>query len=350
MRYNMLGRTGLFVSEMCLGTMSFGANHGPYGGAGWLEEDEALPIFARALDAGINFIDTANVYAAGRSEEITGSALKKLSASRHNVVIATKAEHAVGTRPNDAGATRHHLMHQVKESLRRLDTDYIDLFQLHGWDPATPIEETVRALDDLVRQGHIRYVGVSNFAAWQVVRALGAADRLNASPVQSVQAYYSLAGRDIEREIVPMLVAEHLGLLVYSPLAGGYLSGKYRNGENGRRTSVPFPPVDEARGEPILTALGEIAAAHDQPMATIALAWLLRQRAVTSVILGVKSPCQLEEQLLATTVKLSQDQLNVLNDVSVLPVEYPGWMLATNNAPRENLMKIGNLSEIAPDT
>lgn len=212
MRYNQLGRTGLFVSQMCLGTMNFGTNLGKYAAAGGLEPSEAEPIFRRAFDSGINFIDTANVYSNGQSEEITGQALKTLGIARRDVVIATKCEHAVGSRPNDAGATRHHIIDQVKASLTRLGTDYIDLYQLHGWDPVTPLEETIRALDDLVRQGHIRYVGVSNWAAWQIAKALGVSERLNATRFQSLQAYYSLAARDVERELVPLLEADRVGL------------------------------------------------------------------------------------------------------------------------------------------
>ena len=251
MRYNHFGRTGLFVSQLCLGTMSFGTNLGKYAAAGGLEPEEAEPIFRRAFNAGVNFIDTANVYATGQSEEITGRALKALGVARDQVIVATKCEHAVGTGPEDAGASRHHIISQVKASLKRLGTDYIDLYQLHGWDPVTPLEETVRALEDLVRVGHVRYVDVSNWAAWQIEKALGVAERLNATPFRSVQAYYSLAARDVEREIVPMLHAEGLGLMARSPLAGGYLSGKYREvaaggglqrrarlrGDHGRRLS-----------------------------------------------------------------------------------------------------------------
>lgn len=259
------------------------------------------------------------------------------------MVIATKVEHAVGQGPNDAGATRHHIMDQVKASLTRLGTDYIDLYQLHGWDPVTPLEETVRALDDLVRQGHVRYVGVSNWAAWQIAKALGVAERLNATRFQSLQAYYSLAARDVEREIVPMLDAEGVGMLVWSPLAGGYLSGKYRDGSGGRRTAVPFPPVDEQKGEPVLAAMDGIAAAHGVPMAAIALAWLLHKRVVTSVILGAKRLDQLEDHLKAGEITLSGDDLKTLDAASALSPEYPGWMLQNSNAPRTALLETGRL-------
>ena len=343
MRYNALGKTGLFVSQMCLGTMSFGTNLGKYAAAGGIDENEAEPLFRRAFDAGINFIDTANVYATGQSEEITGRVIQRLGLPRHDVIIATKLEHAVGPGPNDAGASRHHILREVKASLTRLGTDYIDLYQLHGWDPATPVEETVRALDDLVRLGLVRYVGVSNWAAWQIVKALGVADRLHTSRFQSLQAYYSLAARDIEREAVPMLEAEGVGLMVWSPLSGGYLSGKYRGGGSGRRSRVPFPPLNEKKAEPVLAAMEGVAAKQGISMATLALAWLLHQRAVTSVILGAKRLDHLEEHLRATEVTLSADDLKTLDAASALAPEYPGWMLQTSGAARTGLLATGLL-------
>ncbi len=346
MRYNLLGKTGLFVSEMCLGTMGYGANPGPYAAAGWLEEDEAEPIFHRAFDAGINFLDTANVYANGLSEEITGRAVKKLGIARHDVVIATKFEHAMGSGPNDSGASRQHIMKEAQASLKRLGTDYIDLYQMHGWDPATPLEETIRALEDMVRQGYVRYIGISNWSAWQIVKALGVAERLNATPFHSLQAYYSLATRDLEREVVPMLEAEKLGLLIWSPLAGGYLSGKYRSGDvKGRRTAIPFPPIDEQKGEPVLAAIEQVASAHGVPMAAVALAWLLHQKVVTSVILGVKRIEQLEEHLKAGEVELSADDLKALDEASAISPEYPGWMMQMGLATRTALIQTGKLPD-----
>jgi aryl-alcohol dehydrogenase-like predicted oxidoreductase len=341
-RYNVLGNSGLFVSEMCLGTMVFGPSSGRYAGAGDVGQDDVDRIVRRAFDAGINFVDTANVYAGGQSEEIIGRSLKNLGIARDKVVIATKVEHATGSGPNDGGASRYHIVDQLKKSLQRLGTDHIDLYQLHGWDPATPVEETIRALDDLVRQGHVRYVGVSNWAAWQVTKALGVAARLNAVPFQSVQAYYALVGRELEREIVPMLQTERLGLLVYSPLAGGYLSGKYRGAtKGGRRSIIAFPPVDEVKGAPVLEAMDGIAARHGTSLVAVALAWLLQQRVVTSVILGVKRLDQLEEHLKALEVRLSEDDLETLNAASALSLEYPAWMVQTADAARTTLLKTG---------
>ncbi|MFI0471850.1 aldo/keto reductase [Halomonas sp. HMF6819] len=345
MRYNLLGRTGLFVSDMCLGTMTFGQSGGPYAAASGVMQDEAEAILRRAFDAGINFIDTANVYAGGQSEEIVGRALSSLGIARKDVVLSTKFEHGTGKGPNDGGASRQHILREVHGSLNRLDTDYIDLYQLHGFDPATPVEETLRTLDDLVRQGLVRHIGVSNWAAWQLATALGDAKRLGLERFQSYQGYYSLAGRDVEREITPLLQAEGLGLMVFSPLAGGYLTGKYRNSDEGRRATVPFPPVNEARGAPLLDVMDDIAARHGTTLAAISLAWLLHQKVVTSVILGLKRLDQLEDNLKAAEVALSEDDLAAMNAASALTPEYPSWMMASGEGPRRSLMETGRMPE-----
>lgn len=345
MRYNPLGNTGLFVSELCLGTMTFGNSPGQYAAASGVTQEQAEAIIRRGFDAGINFIDTANVYAGGQSETMVGQALKHLGITREQVVLATKAEHATGGGPNDGGASRYHLLNEVKASLKRLGTDHIDLYQLHGWDPATPVEATIRALDEMVRQGLVRYVGVSNWAAWQIAKALGKADLLHAERFQSVQAYYSLAGRDLEREVVPVVEAENLGLLVYSPLAGGYLTGKYReNKDEGRRATVQFPPVDEQKGAGVLAAMDKIAAAHGTSLAAVALAWLRHQPAVTSIILGIKQPAQLDDNLKATELNLTADDLQALDAASAPTPEYPGWMLAHSSAARQQLLMTGQLA------
>jgi len=344
MRYNLLGRTGMFVSEMCLGTMTFGQSSGHYAAASGVAQDEVDAIVHGAFDAGVNFIDMANVYANGQSEEMIGRALKKLGISRKDVVLATKFEHATGVGPNDGGASRVHIMEAVKASLKRIGTDHIDLYQMHGFDPATPIEESLRALDDLVRQGHVRYIGVSNWAAWQVSRALGVADRLQLARFQSYQSYYSLVGRDAEREIVPMLQAERLGMLVYSPLAGGYLTGKYRDGKTaGRRATVQFPPADEERGAVLLPAIDAVASAHGVSMEAVALAWLRHQSAVTSITLGVRTRVQLEANLAAVSLTLSDDDLRKLGQACAPAPEYPGWMLANSSAARLSLRDTGKL-------
>ena len=297
-----------------------------------------LPDTRPALEAGVNFIDTADVYSQGVSEQITGQALKNLKIPREQVVIATKVFGEMGSSPNERGATRYHIMDGVKASLRRLQLDHIDLYQIHAFDPVTPIEETVRALDALVRQGHVRYVGVSNWAAWQIAKALGVAQREGLARFESLQAYYTIAGRDLERELVPMLESEGLGLMVWSPLAGGLLSGKYGRAQQGeagsRRTTFDFPPVNRERAWDCVDAMRPIAQAKGVSVAQIALAWLLHQKAVTSVIIGAKRVDQLDDNIAATKVKLSVEELGVLNEVSALPAEYPGWMLARQGEQR----------------
>ena len=331
MRYRKLGHTGLFVSELCLGTMTFGGSDGVWGQIGNLQQPDAERLVGRALDAGINFIDTADVYADGHSELMTGQALKNLRVPRENVVVATKVFGEAGTKAvNSRGMSRHHIMDGVKASLKRLQLDHIDLYQIHGFDPATPIDEAMRALDDLVRQGHVRYLGVSNWAAWQIMKALGICERLGLARIESLQAYYTIAGRDLERELVPLMQSEAVGLLVWSPLAGGLLSGKYgrdRKGEDGsRRVTFDFPPVDIERAYGCIDVMRNIAKTKEVSVAQIAIAWLLHQRVVTSVIIGAKRPEQLEDNVAATRVTLNADELAALDKVSALPSEYPGWM------------------------
>jgi len=332
MRYRKFGRTGLFVSELCLGTMTFGGGGGIWGQIGDLQQADAERLIGRSLDAGINFIDTADVYSDGRSEIITGQALRNLQVPRENVVVATKVLGEVGTKgTNSRGMSRYHIMDGVKASLKRLQLDHIDLYQIHGFDPATPIEETVRALDNLVQHGHVRYVGVSNWAAWQIMKALGISERLGLARFESLQAYYTVAGRDLERELVPLLKSESVGLMVWSPLAGGLLSGKYgrdvKAEAGSRRTTFDFPPVNVERAYDCIDVMRGIAQAKGVSVAQIALAWLLHQTAVTSVIIGAKRAEQLDDNIAATAITLSGEELAALDKVSALPAEYPGWML-----------------------
>jgi aryl-alcohol dehydrogenase-like predicted oxidoreductase len=328
MRYRTLGPSGLLVSELCLGTMTFGGSDGIWGQIGQLGQDEADQLVRAALDAGINFIDTANVYAGGESERILGQSIRNLGVNRDDVVIATKVLGPMGEGPNARGASRAHILSQAKASLQRLQMDHIDLYQIHGFDPATPIVETLEALDILVKHGHVRYLGLSNWAAWQIVKAVGIAEARKLAPILSLQAYYTLVGRDLEREVVPMLRAEGLGLMVWSPLAGGFLSGKYAAGTNdGRRATFDFPPVDLARGDAVIAAMRPIAEAKGVSVAQVALAWLLHQPAVTSVIVGTKRIEQLQDNIRSTEVALSAEDLAALDAVSALPPEYPGWML-----------------------
>ena len=343
MRNHPLGRTGLFVSELCLGTMTFGGGEGIWGQIGALQQADAERLIGQALDAGINFIDTADVYAGGLSEQITGQALKNLKVPRESVIVATKVFGETGAGPNARGASRSHILDGVKASLKRLQLDHIDLYQIHGFDPATPIEETVRALDQLVRHGHVRYVGVSNWAAWQIVKALGIAERFSLARFESLQAYYTLAGRDLERELIPMLHSEGIGLMVWSPLAGGLLSGKYGRGQQGeegsRRTSFDFPPVNRDRAYDCIDVMRPIAQAHGVSVAQIALAWLLHQPQVTSVIVGAKRPEQLADNMGATQIVLSAGELEQLDETSRLPAEYPGWMFDRQGSTRRKQIR-----------
>ena len=335
MRYRTLGNTGLLVSEICLGTMTFGGR-GYWTAIGALDQALASRIVARALDAGVNFIDTADVYSEGLAEEITGKAIRDSGRVRTDLVLATKVFGPTGAGPNDRGASRGHIMDGIKASLRRLGTDYIDLYQIHALDQVTPLEETLRALEDLVRQGHVRYVGVSNWSAWALMKALGIADRHGWVRPVTLQAYYSIAGRDIEREIAPLLTAERLGLMVWSPLAGGLLSGKFtRDGQgpqDARRASFDFPPVNRERLFDCVDAMQPIAAAHGVSVARVALAYVLTKPFVTSVIIGAKTLEQLDDNLAATALDLTSEQLAALDAISALPAEYPGWMIEFQHA------------------
>ncbi|MGX7896111.1 aldo/keto reductase [Tsuneonella sp. HG222] len=336
MKYNNFGNTGLYVSELCLGTMTFGGE-GMWTAIADVEQDGATALVKAALDAGVNFIDTANVYSNGLSERMTGQALKDLGVNRSDVIVATKALGPMGDGVNDRGASRHHLLHQIDASLDRLGLDHVDLYQIHGWDPATPVEHTLRALDTIVASGRARYVGVSNWAAWQIMKALGVAERLGLDRPVSLQAYYSLAGRDIEREIVPLLRSEGVGLMVWSPLAGGFLSGKYtRDGdEAGRRASFDFPPVDKDSAYDTIDVMRAVAAEAGCTVAQVALAWLLAKPAVSTVIFGAKRPDQLADNLGAVDVSLSAAQIERLDAASALRPEYPGWMIERQSSYRE---------------
>ena len=335
MKYNQLGRTGLFVSELCLGAMTFGGD-GMWTAIGTLQQEESSALVKQAVDAGVNFIDTANVYSNGLSERITGQALKDLGIARDEIVVATKAMGPMGDGVNQRGTSRYHLLGQIDASLERLGLDHVDLYQIHGWDAATPLDETLRALEDIVRSGRARYVGVSNWAAWQIAKALGRADLLGTERFASLQAYYSLAGRGIEREILPMLDSEGLGLMVWSPLAGGFLSGKYtREGETeGRRAEFDFPPIDKDAAYDVIDVMRGVASHHGATVPQVALAWLLAKPAVTTVIVGARRPDQLEDNLGSVDLALSADELERLDAAMPLPGEYPGWMLERQGAYR----------------
>lgn len=330
MRYNKLGGTGILVSEICLGTMTFGGK-GFWTAIGTLDQSVADAIVARALESGVNFIDTADVYSEGLSEEITGRAIAKSGVKRSDIILCTKVFGPMGPGPNEQGSSRGHIMDGIKASLKRLGTDYIDLYLIHGHDAVTPIDETLRALDDLVRQGHVRYVGVSNWYAWNLMKALGLADQHGWTRPAALQAHYTVASRDLEREIVPMLLAEKVGLMVWSPLAGGLLSGKFdRQGQGpagSRRANFDFPPIDKERAFACLDVMAGMAQARGVSAARIAIAWLLRQPVVSSVIVGAKTVAQLDDNLAATQITLSDEELAQLDQAGALPPEYPGWMI-----------------------
>ncbi|KQR78300.1 aldo/keto reductase [Rhizobium sp. Leaf384] len=341
MRYNQLGNTGLFVSELCLGTMTFGSADDPrWGPIADVDQDAADRIVERSLAAGINFIDTADVYSFGQSERLLGQALKNNAVARKDVIIATKVYGVMSGKPNDRGASRGHIMDSVEASLERLQTDHIDLYQIHATDPVTPIDETLRAFDDLVSRGLVRYIGVSNWQAWRIAKALGISERKGYARFDSLQAYYSIAGRDLERELAPLLLEEKMGLMVWSPLAGGLLSGKYGPGApgngDGRRATFDFPPVDKDRAWACVAAMRDVGEKHGISVAEVALAYILAKPFVSTVIIGAKRIEQLEQNLKATDVRLDAGDLEKLDAVSALAPEYPGWMLerqATNRRP-----------------
>jgi aryl-alcohol dehydrogenase-like predicted oxidoreductase len=338
MKYHTLGPTGLLVSEICLGTMTFSTAEGMWKSISGVEQNLADQLLKQSFDAGVNFVDTADVYTNGESEKTLAKAIGNVGIARKDIVIATKAFGRTGPGRNDVGASRGHIMDAVEASLKRLQTDYIDLYQIHAADSVTPVEETLRALDNLVFQGKVRYIGCSNWYAWQLMKALGISEAKNLAKLDTLQAYYSIAGRDLEREIVPLLKDQGTGLLVWSPLAGGLLSGKFsrenQKPEDSRRSSFDFPIVDKERTWRILDVLRPIAQAHDTGVATIALAWVLAKPFVTSVIIGAKRMEQLQQNLAAVDVQLTPEEIKQLDEVSALPPEYPGWMVPFQNMNR----------------
>ncbi len=338
MRYRKLGNTGLIVSEMCLGAMTFGSGEGMWATVAGVGQEGVTDLIKTAFDRGINFIDTADFYSNGASEVATGHALKSLGLARDSYVLATKVLLRMGPGHNQIGLSRYHIMENVNASLKRLQVDHIDLYQIHGRDPFTPLEETLDALDDCVRAGKVRYIGLCNLSAWEITKSLWISDKKNLARFESLQMYYSLAGRDIEREIVPLAKDQKLAILPWSPLAGGLLSGKFsrENDKPGgaRRATLDFPPVDRERAWRVIDVMRPIAADHLVSVAQVALAWLLAQPHVTSVIIGAKNRDQLLDNLSATELTLSAEQIKAISEASALPSEYPQWMLDRQSADR----------------
>src|SRR5215472_4236156 len=319
-----------------MGAMTFGGSSGIFQAIGGLKQHDVDALVENSLDAGINFFDTANIYSAGESETMLG---KALGVRRMIMMIATKVFGRMGPGANQVGLSRVHIMHEVEASLLRLNTDYIDLYQIHGFDAVTPLEETLGALNDLVRHGKVRYIGCSNLAAWQIMKAQGISAASHFEKFVSLQAYYSLAGRDLEREIVPMLLDQKIGLMVWSPLAGGLLTGKFKRGtaadKEARRTKFSCPPVKLEKAQDIIDVMDAVGSRREATVAQVALAWLLHQPSVTSVIIGAKNAAQLKDNLGAADVKLDDEDLAKLDMVSRLEPEYPGWMFNVQGSDRK---------------
>ena len=352
MEYRQLGRSGLKVSAVTLGTMTFGGK-GKFQYVGHSDQSEATRMVDIALDAGVNLLDTSDQYSTGTAEEMVGEAIK---GKRGQVLVATKARFPMGPGPNDTGLSRHHLMNACDGSLKRLGVDHIDLYQLHGWDGLTPIEETMAALESLVASGKVRYVGVSNFTGWQLMKALGVADRAGSARFVSQQIHYTLDAREAEYELVPISLDQGVGVLVWSPLAGGLLSGQYRRGQPAPKDGRNFagfkePPIrDEARLYDIIELLVGIGEEHGVSAAEIALAWLLRRPAVASVVIGANTETQLRTNLKAVDVRLTDDDMERLNVVSKMPLLYPYWHQALTASERLGAVDLALLAQYLPLT
>ncbi len=331
MKYNELGKTGVLVSELCLGTMTFGGK-GYWTAIGQVPQDEVNNIVKTSVDKGINFIDTANGYSEGLSETMLGVALKELGIPRQEVFVATKVRIRMGPGANQVGLSRLHIMDSVNDSLQRMNLNHIDLLYIHGVDPITPLEETMRGLEDVVRSGKVRYLGISNHPAWMVQKANSYADKMGWTKFVASQNYYTIASRDIEREIVPMAKSENIGIMPWSPLAGGFLSGKYtRNNEiagDSRRDSFDFPPINKQKAYDLIDLMAEIGKNHNVSVANVALNWVVRQPGMTSTIIGAKNLQQLNDNIASVELQLTPEEMLQLTEASALSPEYPGWMVA----------------------
>jgi aryl-alcohol dehydrogenase-like predicted oxidoreductase len=339
MKYNYLGHTGLLVSELCFGTMTFGGgNGGIWEAIGKVQQGGVNELMKTAVDNGINFFDTANVYSFGESESLLGQSIIDLNLNRDELVIATKVRGKMGEGVNNVGLSRYHIFQSVDASLKRLQLDHIDILYVHGFDPKTPVEETMRALNDIVLTGKVRYIAVCNWPSWMVMKAQGIADKQGWNKFIGLQYYYAVASRDIEREILPLAEDQNLGVMPWSPLAGGFLSGKYtrnnQTAEGSRRDNFDFPPLNKDRAYDIIDVISEIGQQYNVSAAQIALAWVRLQKNVTSTIIGAKRVDQLLDNIKSTEIELSDFDLKKIDEVSALPKEYPGWMVERQTGDR----------------
>ncbi|SFH86254.1 aldo/keto reductase [Halpernia frigidisoli] len=338
MKYKILGNTGLKVSTLCLGTMNYGGK-GFFNYMGDLDQNMVDEQMKTVVDSGVNFIDTANIYSEGLSEIMIGKAIGNLGLNRDDLVLATKVRGSTGKGENNKGLSKKHILQEIDASLKRLNTDYIDLYQIHTSDPLTPIEETIRTLDDLVRSGKIRYFGASNIAAWELMKGLAYSKYNHLDRFSSLQANYSLDVRDAERELIPLLKDQNIGMMIWSPLSGGLMTGKYKRNaekEGGRLSKFPFPPFHEERAYDILDILEPISKAKNVSISQLALAWLLHQNVVTSVIIGATKLHQLEDNLKSVDVIFNEEELKQLDEVSQLPPEYPGNVIEAMTSDRSS--------------
>ncbi|MDB5089890.1 MAG: ral stress protein 69 [Mucilaginibacter sp.] len=337
MKYNFLGNTGLVVSELCFGTMTFGGK-GYWEAIGTIQQQGVNDLMKVVVDSGINFIDTANVYSFGESEKLLGQSIKDLGISRNELVIATKVRGRMGEGANDMGLSRYHIFQSVDDSLKRLQLDHIDILYLHGIDPKTSVEETVRALNDVVLTGKVRYIAICNWPAWMVMKAIAITEKHGWNKFMGLQYFYSLAARDIERELLPLAADQNIGVMPWSPLAGGFLGGKYgRNAEKAegsRRDTFDFPPINKDKTYDIIDVITQVGKQHNVSAAEVALAWVRQQKGVTSTIIGAKNVDQLNANIKSTELLLTADDLKKLDEVSALPKEYPAWMVERQSADR----------------
>ncbi|WP_075351385.1 aldo/keto reductase [Algoriphagus marinus] len=339
MKYNLVGKTGLMVSELCFGTMTFGGqNAGIWEKIGKLQQKEVNEMLSAVIGSGINFIDTANAYSFGQSEQLLGQGLIDLKVNRDEIIIATKVLARMNEKPNSTGLSRYHIFNSVEASLKRMQLDYMDILYVHGVDPSTSLEETVRSLNDIVDSGKVRYIAICNWPAWMVAKAQAIAHYRGYHKFIGLQYYYAAVSRDIEHELIPMAADHDLAIFPWSPLAGGFLTGKFtREGADAdsRRANFDFPPIDKEKAYDLVDVMGEIAKAHSASIAQIALAWVRQQIGVTSTIIGAKTLDQLHANIASTEIQLTASDFAKIDEVSPLPIQYPGWMVERQSAYRK---------------